>query len=123
PGSGVPQIVEKLLGVNGLKLADLKLSQLETSEAAAQLQQGKLDAAIIVSAQQSRGLRELLRNPAVALMPFDQNEAYSRRLPFLSAVTLPRGVVDLAADVPAHDVSLLATTTSLITREDTHPAL
>jgi len=122
-GSGVPQIVEKLLGANNLKLVDLKLAHLETAEAAAQLQQGKIDAAIIVSAEQSRGLRELLRSRAVALMPFDQNEAYARRLPFLSAVTLPRGVVDLAADVPPRDVSLLATTTSLITREDTHPAL
>ena len=38
-------------------------------------------------------------------------------------MTLPRGVVDLAADLPPHDVSLLATTTSLLSREQTHPAL
>ena len=38
-------------------------------------------------------------------------------------VTLPRGVVDLAADIPPHDIGLLATTTSLLTREQTHPAL
>jgi hypothetical protein len=38
-------------------------------------------------------------------------------------VTLPRGVVDLATDLPAHDVSLLAATTSLLAREQTHPAL
>jgi len=122
-GSGVPQIMEKLLGVNGMKLADLQTENLENGDAVAQLQAGRLDAAVIVSAQQSRGLRALLRDPAVALMPFDQNEAYSRRLPFLSAVSLPRGVVDLAADLPPRDVSLLATTTSLITRDDTHPAL
>jgi TRAP transporter TAXI family solute receptor len=122
-GSGVPQIMEKLLGVNGMKLSDLQVENLENGDAVAQLQAGRLDAAVIVSAQQSRGLRALLRDPAVALMPFDQNEAYSRRLPFLSAVSLPRGVVDLAADLPPRDVSLLATTTSLITRDDTHPAL
>jgi hypothetical protein len=42
----------------------------------------------------------LLQTPGVRLMDFAQNEAYSRRLPFLAPVTLPRGVVDLAADVP-----------------------
>ncbi len=36
-------------------------------------------------------------------------------------MTLPRGVVDLAADLPSHDVSLLAATTSLLSREETPP--
>ena len=38
-------------------------------------------------------------------------------------MTLPRGVVELADDLPPQDVSLLAATTSLLAREDTHPAL
>ena len=41
----------------------------------------------------------------------------------MRTVTLPRGVTDLAADIPPHDVTLLAATTSLLSREDTHPAL
>jgi len=36
---------------------------------------------------------------------------------------LPRGVVDLSRDVPREDVTLIATTTALVSREDTHPAL
>jgi hypothetical protein len=38
-------------------------------------------------------------------------------------VVLPRGVVDLAADVPPRDVRLLASTTALLARDSTHPAL
>jgi hypothetical protein len=38
-------------------------------------------------------------------------------------VQLPRGVVDLATDNPPQDVRLVAPTSSLITRADTHPAL
>src|SRR5487761_2158973 len=34
-----------------------------------------------------------------------------------------RGVVDLARDLPAHDVPLIATTTTLVARAATHPAL
>ncbi|HSV34078.1 MAG TPA: C4-dicarboxylate ABC transporter substrate-binding protein, partial [Ramlibacter sp.] len=56
-------------------------------------------------------------------MDFAQSEAYSRRFPFLTPVVLPRGVVDLARDLPPADLRLVATTTSLLTREQTHPAL
>jgi hypothetical protein len=52
-----------------------------------------------------------------------QAEAYARRYPFISPVLLPRGVVDLARDVPPRDEPLIATTTSLVAREGTHPAL
>jgi hypothetical protein len=122
-GSGVPQIVEKLLALNHLQPADLRLSNLAPDAAGEALRQGRLDAAVLISAPQAGLIRALLRDPAIALMAFEQNEAYSRHLPFLSTVTLPRGVVDLAADLPPHDVPLLATTTALLAREQTHPAL
>jgi hypothetical protein len=41
----------------------------------------------------------------------------------LNPVLLPRGVVDLARDVPPADVHLLAPTASLVAREGLHPAL
>ena len=123
PGSGIPQIMDKLLAANHLKPEDFKLQQMESEAASAALLKGDLDAAVMVSAPQSKLVRALLRSPLLALMPFEQNEAYSRRLPFLSTVTLPRGVVDLAKDLPPEDVPLLATTTALLARSDTHPAL
>jgi hypothetical protein len=36
---------------------------------------------------------------------------------------LPRGTIDLALDLPAHDTALLATTANLVVTEDFHPAL
>ena len=65
----------------------------------------------------------LLQTPGIRLLDFQQNEAYARRLPFLSPATLPRGIVDLARKLPAQDVRLIATTTSMLAREDLHPAL
>ena len=38
-------------------------------------------------------------------------------------MTLPRGVVDFARDLPPQDVTLVATTAFLVAREDFHPAL
>src|SRR6185369_1022026 len=47
----------------------------------------------------------------------------ARRFRFLSPMTLARGVVDLSRNVPAEDVRLIAATSSLVAREDMHPAL
>ncbi|QTD46544.1 TAXI family TRAP transporter solute-binding subunit [Ottowia testudinis] len=123
PGSGVPEIVQRLLQANGIDATALVTSQLPPPAAAEALLGGYLDAMVLVTAPESPVVERLLRAPGVALMDVAQADAYARRFPFLQPVTLPRGVVDLAADIPPRDISLLATTTSLLTREQTHPAL
>ena len=123
PGSGLPEIMERLFKANRIGLDDVLLSNLEQAAAAEALQAGLLDAIVLSSAPQSPQVQRLLRAGDIKLMDFGQADAYSRRFPFLSAVTLPRGVVDLSKDLPPSDVSLLAATTSLLSREETHPAL
>ncbi|MBP7454127.1 MAG: C4-dicarboxylate ABC transporter substrate-binding protein [Ottowia sp.] len=123
PGSGVPQLMQRLLRANGLNADEMTLSQLPPAAAAEALSAGLLDALVLTSAPQSAVVRQLLRAPGVKPLELAQADAYTRRFPFLRTVTLPRGVTDLAADIPPHDVTLLAATTSLLSREDTHPAL
>ena len=123
PGSGVPAIMDKLFAANHLDTQSMQLSYLEPAPAMEALLGGMLDAVVLASAPQSPLVQKLLRAPGIELMDFPQGDAYSRRFAFLSAVTLPRGVVDLAHDVPPHDVELLAATTSLLSRGQTHPAL
>ena len=123
PDSGVPEIVEKMLRANHMDTQSLQLSNLEPSPATEALRAGMLDAVVLASAPQSPLVQQLLRAPGIQLMDFGQSDAYARRFAFLSAVTLPRGVVDLARDMPPSDISMLAATTSLLSREQTHPAL
>ena len=122
-GSGLPEIMERLFKANHLEPDALLLSNLEQAAAAEALQAGLLDAIVLSSAPQSPQVQRLLRAPDIKLMDFGQADAYTRRFPFLSAVTLPRGVVDLSKDLPPTDVSLLAATTSLLSRDKTHSAL
>ena len=122
-GSGVPEMVDQMLRANHLDTNSLVLSHLEPTPAGEALENGFLDAVMFASAPQAALVQRLLRAPGVELMDFGQSDAYARRFAFLSPVTLPRGVVDLARDVPSHDVSMLAATTSLLAREQTHPAL
>ncbi|VTU32464.1 TAXI family TRAP transporter solute-binding subunit [Variovorax sp. PBL-E5] len=123
PGSGVPDIMDRMFRANHMDPQALQLSNLEQTPATEALQAGLLDVVVLASAPQSPLVQRLLRAPDIQLMDFGQSDAYSRRFAFLQPVTLPRGVVDLAADLPPHDVSLLAATTSLLAREQTHPAL
>ena len=123
PGSGVPTLMERLLEANRVPAGALTLTQLEQTPATVEFLAGRLDALVFASAPESLMVQMLLQTPGVQLMGFAQNEAYSRRFPFLTPVLLPRGVVDLAANVPPRDVRLVASTTSLLAREDTHPAL
>jgi TRAP-type uncharacterized transport system substrate-binding protein len=122
-GSGVPALMEKLFDANRMDTKRLKLSYLEQTPATVGFLNGQLDALVFVSAPESPMVRMLLQSPGVKLMNFAQSEAYSRRLPFLRPVTLPRGVVNLASNVPAHDVRLIAPTTTLMAREAVHPAV
>ena len=71
----------------------------------------------------NRMVEELLCAQGIKLMSLGQAEAYARRLPDLSHVVLPRGVIDPGRRYPPSDVHLLSPTTSLIVRKDLHPAL
>jgi hypothetical protein len=122
-GSGVPRLMDKLFEANKIDVARITLSQLEQTPATMALLAGEVDALVFASAPESLMVQMLLQTPGIKLMDFAQSEAYSRRFPFLTPVVLPRGVVDLARDLPADDLRLVATTTELLTREHTHPAL
>ena len=122
-GSGVPTLIERLLQANKVEPGSVKLSRLEQTPATMEFLAGRLDALVFASAPESLMVQMLLQTPGVQLLDFAQHEAYARRFPFLTPVTLPRGVVDLAANVPQRDVRLVATTTSLLARDGTHPAL
>ncbi|MCB2003399.1 MAG: C4-dicarboxylate ABC transporter substrate-binding protein [Rhodoferax sp.] len=123
PGSGVPQLMNSLFALNRLEPGDIALTQLAETPGTVAFLDGQSDALVFASAPESLMVQMLLQTPGVRLMDFAQNEAYVRRLPFLAPVTLPRGVVDLASDIPPADVHLVAPTTTLLARPDLHPAL
>ena len=123
PGSGVPSLMDKLLEVNRIEPKTIWLTQMEQTPATVAFLNGELDALVFASAPESLMVQMLLQTPGIRLMDFPQSEAYSRRFAFLTPVVLPRGVVDLAANLPAQDMRLVASTTTLLSRDSTHPAL
>ncbi|MFD0666604.1 TAXI family TRAP transporter solute-binding subunit [Ramlibacter sp. MAHUQ-53] len=122
-GSGVPRLMDRLLEANRIDPSELQVSELDQTAATMAFLDGQVDALVFASAPESLMVQMLLQTPGVRLMDLPQSEAYSRRFGFLAPVVLPRGVVDLARDLPPQDVRLVATTTSLLARAQTHPAL
>ncbi len=91
--------------------------------AAQALEAGQLDAALFVAGPDAPVVKKLLKTPGVRLMSLSHAEALARRFTYLSPITLPRGMIDLGADIPATNIHMVATTAHLVAREDFHPAL
>jgi uncharacterized protein len=122
-GGGTSKLIGSLLAQNQMTLTDMKMQRLDHTEAVIALLDGKLDGVFFTSSSEGLLIQMLLKTPGVKLFNFNQAEAYSRRLRSLTHVVLPRGVVDLAADMPKEDVHLLAPNSTLLARSEIHPAL
>jgi TRAP transporter TAXI family solute receptor len=122
-GSGVPRLFQQVLAANGVEPRELHVSALENTPATVELLEGRIDGLVFSSAPDAPLIQMLLITPGIKLFDFAQAEAYTRRLPFLTHVVLPRGIVDLGRNLPAKDYHLIAPTATLVAREDLHPAL
>jgi len=122
-GGGGGALFARLAQANELVVDPLDLGDQATVHGVVELIQGRADALLMVASAEAPLVQYLLRTPGVRLFGFEQAQAYARRFPFLRALTLPRGVIDLAADLPPRDVPLVAATASLVVRADLHPAL
>jgi TRAP transporter TAXI family solute receptor len=123
PGSGTRPVALAILGANGVTAQTATLLEIGADEATEALIAGAIDAAVFITAASSSTIRRLLSTPGIRLTSFGRAEAYTRLYRYLSAVVLPEGVIDLARDLPSHDIRLLAPAASLVAGPSLHPAL
>jgi TRAP transporter TAXI family solute receptor len=122
-GSGTQVLALRLLKANGIDASNSQLVFADRSQAQHLLQQGGVEAAFFIGAPESRLVRALMALPGVRPMNLDQAEAYTRQFPYLHHLVLPHGALDLGGNVPARDLHLLATTTTVVVTQSLHPAL
>ncbi|MBO0766597.1 MAG: ABC transporter substrate-binding protein [Hyphomicrobiaceae bacterium] len=121
--SGTAGLALRLLAVNGVTAETATLINSELPQYVDKLSNGQADAGFLVLAAEAQTIQRLLRVPNITLMSFVNAEAYTQRFPFLTPLLLHEGVVDFAANVPPTDIVLLATTATVLVREDAHRAL
>jgi uncharacterized protein len=122
-GSGTRPLALTLLAANGVNGENASLLPLGGTNAVDALLDGRVDALMTVAAVDAETVRRLLADSRVWPFSFTRAEAYARRFRFLSAVRLPRGVIDFAHDRPAADLTLVSPAATLVARDAFHPAL
>jgi len=123
PGSGTRKVALDLFAAHGVPAGNPGFSPLSGRAAIDALKAGQLDAVFLIASPEAPSVRDLAATPGLKAMSFANAQAISRRFPYLTAVTLVRGVFDLNAELPAQDVELVATRANLVIRDDLHPAL
>lgn len=121
-GSGTQILSNAILKINEINADLVKLEKLKPDEAIEKLQKGELDVAFIVAAGEAPILKKFYQIPGIRLMNFDQAEAYTRVLPYLDRIDIPRGIISIAHDQPKQDIRTIASTATLVARNDINPA-
>ncbi|OWS69571.1 TAXI family TRAP transporter solute-binding subunit [Polynucleobacter campilacus] len=122
-GSGTLALSNALLKISGLSSADVRTEKLKPDEAIHKLNNGELDVAFIVVAAEAPVLKKFYQIPGIRLMSFEQADAYTRNLSYLSKVNVPRGLLSIEHDLPRQDIQVIAPTATLVARKDISPAL
>lgn len=122
-GSGTHAIASQLLADNFIDNDAETIQSIGGATAAEALRSGNIDALFLVASPAAPLVQQLLYEQDIQLMSFARATSYTRLHPFLSAVTLPEGVIDLQANIPSSNTTLLAATANLVVGEDFHPAL
>jgi TRAP-type uncharacterized transport system substrate-binding protein len=122
-GSGSRRLAIQLLSGNGISAGNSTLLSIGGDVANKAFSASRADAVFLVSAPEADVVKNMYAAPGVRLMSFIQAEAYSRIYPALTRVVLPRGALSLERDLPRESYQLVASTATLVAREDLHPAL
>ncbi|MGD2112308.1 MAG: TAXI family TRAP transporter solute-binding subunit [Gammaproteobacteria bacterium] len=123
PGSGTRNVALTLLADNFIAHDTDNILPLGAEAAAAALLDGTIDVAFLVASPEAPVVQRLLHRRDIRLLSFARAAAYAQTHHYLSTVTLPEGIIDLQANIPAQDTTLLAPTANLVAHADFHPAL
>ena len=123
-GSAANQLFRRILELGKSAGAEpLVLVEEDNVTAADHLSARQLDAVFLIDGPASSIIRKLVTDRSLSLHDFTLADAYIARLPFLEKVVLPRGAFDIAPVSPARNITLLATTVTLLVEKRMHPAL
>lgn len=120
-GSGTHALASRLLYDSGVKSDNTTLFSVSGKNAISKLEAGVIDAAFFVSAPESDTVTQLTNHVDIQIMNFKRHaDAYTRRYPFLDALHLGEGSLNLQTNVPHNDMTLLAATAALVVSKNMH---
>ncbi|GAB3389211.1 TAXI family TRAP transporter solute-binding subunit [Azotobacter armeniacus] len=121
-GSGTQAVVASLFAANGIEREPGWLA-LTSRQASAALNDGSLEAAFFIGPPENPLIQELARNPGLRLADLRRAAAYQAHFPFLKALSLPEGLLDLVRNSPDRPLTTLSPVATLVANRSLHPAL
>lgn len=124
-GSGTRSLALALLKANEIEPGGATRLEPQEGDAARQaLLHRDVDAIFLTGDSASPAtIREMLHTEGVQLFDFPQADAYIRRFPYLSKLSIPAGAFDLGENLPPAPIALLAPTVEMVVHSDLHPAI
>jgi TRAP transporter TAXI family solute receptor len=122
-GSGTRALALRLLNEGGAVEVGSRFLPMGAEEALHALDAHEVDVIFQVAGVEAPVVDALLRRRDLRQMSLAHAVAFAKRNPYLTVLTVPRGVVSIAEDLPSRDVTMVATTANLLAQNDVHPAL
>lgn len=124
-GSGTAAVSAAMLAANGIEPGQYpeQWQQRGGSKTADALLAGELDAAFFIGPAENALIQRLAAAPELSLVNFRRAAAYQARMPFVRAIAVGEGLLDLANNSPQRDMVTLAPAASLVVNDGFHPAL
>ena len=122
-GSATEILSTNVMNLSGITSEDADFVSVGGTEAVNMLIDRKLDFAFMVYGFEALVIQKALRSEELLPSSAVRAEAFARRFRYWSIVSLPRGIVDFATDIPANDITMLAPAAQLVAPSDFHPAL
>ncbi len=124
-GSGTRVLAERLLAANGIAPGGAtSFLDLDDEQVGDALERGAIDAAFLMGDSASpQVIRKIIERPGIHAIQLSQLDAYLRRFQDLDRIVIPMGAYDLAQNLPARDLDLVASSVELVARADLHPAI
>jgi hypothetical protein len=122
-GSGTLPVVMEVLEANGLVSendAAVTIERIGGDEAAAALRAGTVDVACFVGAPSGELIRQLLHDPGLDFHGMRRGRAYEAAFPNFATLTIGEGQLDLAANIPAEDRTVLSSAVSFVVNGEFH---
>lgn len=121
-GSGTRAVALRLLKSVAVNAGNSAFSPLSGSEAVEAVLKGEQDAVFLVASASAPSVQRALEG-GLRAVSLDQADAYVRLNPWLSKISLPRGVVSMARDLPDEELTLVAASANLVVHKSLHPAI
>ena len=84
---------------------------------------GQIDGMFLLANTESKDLSAFVNHSDIHLWSFTTARAIASKIPYITAVTLPMGAINLTPILPARDKELVATTTTVLANKNLHPAI